>query len=100
MKINSWHKKDIANTANSAPHSMEIMKAYMDYIVLHGDKTGAAIYSISDLESNTVTMYFSPEASELAAAFEATPCEKPEASSRLGTFVGHSKNGRSHFWSE
>lgn len=95
-----WYQKNIGQTANSAPHNMEILKAYTDYIVLHGDKTGAAIYSISDLESNTVTMYFSPEASELAAAFGATPCERPQASSRLGTFVGHGKNGRSHFWSE
>ena len=100
MTNENWHHKNIGKTANSIPPSMDILKAYMNFILLHGDKTGAAIYSMSDLESNSVTIYFSPEASELATAFEATPCEKPQASSRLSRIAGHDKDGRSHFWSE
>jgi len=97
MSNEIWYQKNIGKTANSLPQSMEIMKAYMAYAAIHGEWTGAAIYSASDAESTSVTIYFSPEASELAAAFEATPCEKPQASSRLGPFAGHDKDGGSHF---
>lgn len=100
MESQIWYQKNIGKTANSLPQSMEILKAFMNYAIVHGDQTGAAIYSISDLASNSVTIYFSPEASQLAADFEATPCEKPQASSRLSRIAGHDKDGRSHFWSE
>lgn len=100
MENQVWYQKNIGKTANSLPQSMEILKAFMNYAVVHGDQTGAAIYSISDLPSNSVTIYFSPEASQLATAFEATPCDKPQASSRLSRIAGHDKGGGSHFRSE
>lgn len=97
MSNEIWYQKNMGKTANSLPQSMEILKAFMNYAIVHGDQTGAAIYSISDLASNSVTIYFSPEASQLATDFEATACEKPQASSRLSRIAGHDKDGGSHF---
>lgn len=69
----------------------EIKAAFRPLFVAAGEPSDMAVFTRLESEGRLhceVIAYFTPAASELAAAFEAQPCDKP-ARGGLGLLTGH-----------
>lgn len=86
--MSTWYSKNLGNGMAAHAPSIDINKAYLEYVLIHGEDTGAAVFSRIDLETGIVTAYFSPEAITLAEKFGAHPCSKPVRDKRLGLLAG------------
>lgn len=94
--MTTWYSKELGDGIDALAPSLEISKAYVEFIALHGDQTGAAVYARNDREQNIKTMFFTPQAEGLAKAFGATPCPTP-SSQGLILHVGSARDRTIHF---
>ena len=95
--MSTWYSAELGDGIAAHAPSQAINTAYLSYALIHGEDTGAAIFSRMDLKANMVTAYFSPEAATLAAQFGGTPCAKPERTGRLGLLAGSALDWARHF---
>ena len=86
--MTTWYSKDLGHAADAHSKSIDINKAFLAHVLIHGESSGAAAFSRMDLHTGNVTVYFTPQASMLASQFGATPCEKPLRDKRLGLLAG------------
>ena len=99
--MTGWHSKELGDGVEAYVPTSEIQEAFLT-LTLTQARTGrystdAAIFSHYDLESNVVTVYFTPTAEFLAVAFGATPCEKPVPTGDFALIVGDARAWEAHF---
>ena len=87
-----WYSKNIGDGIKAYEPSKQIQEAFPPLFTAAGTPVSMAVFSRYDLETNVVTVYFSPEAAELAQIFSATPCEKPSFENSLGLLAGDQKS--------
>lgn len=86
--MDTWYSKSLGDGMSAHAPSIDINRAYLEYVLVHGENTGAAVFSRLDLDTGIVTAYFTPEAVSLAKKFGAEPCTKPVRDKRLGLLAG------------
>lgn len=85
--MSEWYSKELGDGVQAFAPTMQILEAFLPASVTAGQPIYMAIFSRYDLETNIITVYFSPAAASLAKIFNATPCKKPSFE-RLGLLVG------------
>jgi len=94
--MEQWHSKALGDGTAALAPSMRIQELFLPMFAASGQPLRMAVFSRYDLESNVVTVYFSPTASRLAELFGAKPCDKP-TSERIGLLVGDMRCWDIHF---
>ena len=82
-----WFSKELGNGVDAFTPSGKIQEAFTPLFIAAGSPEDFAVFSRYDLNTNLVTVYFSPAAALLAKAFGAIPCERP-SSRRMSLLVG------------
>jgi hypothetical protein len=90
--MNTWYSKDIGDGNEARQPSNQIKEVFFLLSAAAGNPIEMAVFSRYDLESNVITVYFSPAAVKLAEAFSATPCEKPSFKHRPELLVGDQRS--------
>lgn len=95
--MSTWHSKNIGDGVQAFDPSQKLHEAFLA-LARSGDlPPGIGVFSRYDLRTNVVTWYFSPEATALAAKFDATLCEKPVPTRGFGLLAGDSQSWKVHF---
>ena len=96
-----WHSKELGDGVEAFVPTSEIQEAFLTLAQTQARtgrySTDAAVFSRYDLKANVVTVYFTPSAELLAAAFGATPCEKPVPTDGFALIVGDFRAWEAHF---
>ena len=99
--MTSWYKKELGDGVEAFVPTTEIQDAFLDLALsqaqLGQHSFDAAVFSRCDLETNVVTVYFTPSARLLAMAFSATPCTKPVPTEGFALIVGDDRAWEGHF---
>jgi hypothetical protein len=97
--MSAWHSKNVGDGVEALAPSMQLHEAFaaLASASTGGLPPGIGVFSRYDLGTNTVTWYFSPEASSLSKVFKAVPCEKPVPSEGFGLLVGDARSWEVHF---
>ena len=96
-----WHSKELGDGVEAFDPTTEIQESFLTLVQTQA-QTGhypfdAAVFSRHDLETNVVTVYFTPSVELLAMECGATPCEKPEAAGDFALIVGDERAWEAHF---
>ena len=94
--MNSWHRKNMGDGIAARHEEERLFKAFQNF-VSNGVFPNISVFFRRDLETNVVTWWFSPEASELAQNFEAQSCEKPLPEGAFGLLVGDNNALKNYF---
>jgi hypothetical protein len=89
--METWYCKTLGNGAAAAAPSHRIQQLFPPLYAASGQPPGMAVFARHDRKANRVTAFFSPRATELAALFGASPCDKP-ASDGIGLLVGAARS--------
>ena len=95
--MDSWYYKELGGGLAAFGPSTKIMEAFMTLAIAGAYSHDLAVFGRYDLQKNVVTVYFTPSASLLAAAFDATSCEKPIPQKGFVLFVGDARSWDIHF---
>ena len=95
--MSAWYCKELGDGVAAFGPTGKIQEAFLALAQVGSIASDLAVFSRYDLESNVVTVYFTPSASLLASAFGATPCEKPSPEGRLSLLVGDGRSWELHF---
>ena len=93
---NSWYSVTFPD-AFSVPTSRMHDIFFALCLARGGHPKGMAAFSIMDRGTGEVTWFFTPEAGDLAKAFEAEPCQKPTPMPGLALAVGNDGSWEEHF---
>ena len=88
--MNSWYSLSLGDGITSAIPSAEIEEAFAKQFSVAGRPADMAVFTRAESEGRLhceVIAYFSPAAQDVAAAFDAEPCEKPTPQG-LGLLAG------------
>ena len=94
--MKTWHRRsmgDSIDAANAAARLVDLPDAWFE---VRG-AIGPAVFSSYDSESNTVTWWFSPEASHLAPLFDAEPTEMPPRVEDFSLVAGDARANSTYF---
>ena len=94
--MQTWHSKALGDGAAAAAPSIRIQQMFRPLFTASGRPARMAVFSHYNRRANVVTAYFSPEATELAAFFDAKPCAKPPGEG-IGLLVGDPRCWEVHF---
>jgi|APLak6261677118_1056115.scaffolds.fasta_scaffold06697_3 hypothetical protein len=83
-----WFSKDIGGKLDATESYDYIKSSFFTAFVAAGKPEGMAVFELYDNTFDIVTLYFTPNAKELAEYFKAMPCEKPPLSIDLTIIVG------------
>jgi hypothetical protein len=89
--METWYCKTLGNGAAATAPSRRIQQLFPPLYAASGQPPGMAVFARHDRKANRVTAFFSPRATELAALFGASPCDKP-ASDGIGLLVGAARS--------
>jgi hypothetical protein len=81
--MRNWYCLSLGDGMTAGMPSTEIEEAFRPAFVAAGSPPEMAVFTRPESEGRLhceVIAYFSPAASEIAEAFDAEPCEKPERS--------------------
>lgn len=97
--MGSWHRLDLGSGTDVYPARTQIMKAFTARMFARGDAPpGTGVFSRYDLSTDNVQVYFTPDLSDLAEQFHATPCDKPLLTAgRIGLLCGNALSLALHF---
>lgn len=93
----TWHTKDVGDGVDAAGPSLKLHEAFFHLVKSGGMPASAAGFGRYDLWANVLTWWFTPQASMLAQAFEAAPCEKPIPEPGFSFLVGDPRAWQVHF---
>ena len=93
----SWHSKELGDGVEANKPTREIQKAFLTLTIARRYSSDAAVFSRYDLETNVVTIYFTPSAELLAKKFGAVPCEKPIPKKGFSLIAGDDSTWEAHF---
>jgi hypothetical protein len=89
--VETWYCKTLGNGAAATAPSRRIQQLFPPLYAASGQSPGMAVFARHDRKANRVTAFFSPRATELAALFGASPCNKP-SSDGIGLLVGNARS--------
>jgi hypothetical protein len=89
--MDTWFCKTLGDSAAASAPSLRIQKLFPPLYAASGQPPGMAVFARHDRKANRVTAFFSPRATELAALFGASPCDKPP-SDGIGLLVGNARS--------
>lgn len=97
----SWYSKELGDGVAAFEPTTQIHNAFLALARAQAQSGrylfDAAVFSRYDLDTNVVTVYFSPSAHLLATAFGATPCEKPAPTEGFALLAGDARAWEKHF---
>lgn len=86
--MNTWYSVNLGDGVEAFVPTGKIQESFMAaYIANGGTTNNMGAFSRYDLETNIVTVYFTPAANLIAKMFQAVPCDKPSIKN-LGLLVG------------
>jgi len=89
----TWHSLTLQGEDTIKSTIKRIMTAFTPKFIGSGQPISMAIFSSSDnLNSDEVTLYFSPKAVSLAVQFGAAPCDSTFSNQKLALLVGNEKS--------
>jgi hypothetical protein len=89
VAVSTWFSKEMGNAMYAEAPQYDIQKAFLPLFVAAGQPDDMAVFSVFDVHSSCVTLYFSPAAATLAQMFGAVACDAPSPYSRdFGMLVG------------
>ena len=89
--METWYCKSLGDGVGASAPSLRIQQLFPPLYAASGQPSGMAVFSRHDRKANRVTAFFSPRATELAALFGASPCDKP-SSDGIGLLVGNARS--------
>ncbi len=92
--MSSWYSVNLGDGIMAAAPSAEIEELFLPLFMTAGKPPDMAIFTRLEFEGRLhceVIAYFSPAAREVANAFDAEPCEKPERTG-LGLLAGDERS--------
>jgi hypothetical protein len=89
--MDTWYCKVLGHGAAAFAPSARIQAMFSPLYAASGQPSSMAVFARHDRKANRVTAFFSPRATELAALFGASPCEKP-SSDGIGLLVGNARS--------
>ena len=92
----TWFSKRLGDGVDAHGPSTRILDAFMPVYIASGQPPNMAVFSRYDMKENVVTVYFTPEAANLALTHGASPCEKP-SSEDIGLLAGDQTAWQTHF---
>lgn len=93
-----WYRLDLGNGHVAHGQTTKLQDAFMEVLLRAPPDSDMALFSSYDREADNVQIYFTPGASNLAAAFGAKPCEKPVPGKyKIGLLAGSSDALSRHF---
>lgn len=95
--MDTWNSIAVGDGVAAFQPSEQLHQAFLVMAASGGVPKNAAVFSCYDLEANVVTWYFSPEVTNLARTFGATPCDKPTPSKGFGLLIGDGRSWMAHF---
>ena len=95
--MSTWYSKELGDGVAAFGPSSKIQEAFFQLAKAGANVEDIAVFSRYDLETNVVTVYFTPSASLLASAFNASPCENPTPGGGLALLVGDARSWKIHF---
>ena len=97
----SWYSKELGDGVEAFAPTSEIQSAFLSLTLAQAGTVqysrDAAIFHRYDLESNVVTIFFTPSAHLLARTFGATPCERPVPTEDFRLVAGDDRTWEVHF---
>ena len=93
----SWYSKELGDGVEANKSTKEIQEAFLTLAMAGRCSSDVAVFSRYDLETNVVTVYFTPSAELLAKKFGAVPCEKPIPEEGFGLSAGDAMALEVHF---
>jgi hypothetical protein len=88
--MNSWYSVSLGDGMMAGAPTADIEAAFLPSFTAAGRPPDMAVFTRPESESRLhceVSAYFSPAAAEVAKAFDAEPCERPERGG-LGLLAG------------
>ena len=95
--MTTWHSKNVGDGVEALPQVQKLHQAFIALAKAGGLAPTIGVFSVYDLHANVVTWYFSPEATLLAQAFGANPCDKPIPDGDFALTVGDARARDFHF---
>jgi len=89
--MTQWHSKELGDGVDALAPQRAILDAFIQLVKAGSQLAGIAVFSSYDTHRNVVTVYFTPNATAIAQAFGALPCERPSREHRLGLLAGDQK---------
>ena len=89
--METWYCKTLGDGVGASAPSLRIQQLFPPLYAASGQPSSMAVFARHDRKVNRVTAFFSPRATELAALFGASPCEKP-SSDGIGLLVGNARS--------
>lgn len=90
--MTTWSSIDLSEDVAVKKTMQRIMDAFIPKYIGAGRPLGMAIFSSTSRESNSLTLYFSPNTVSLAMQFGATPCEGVFVDQELSLLVGDERS--------
>ena len=99
--MTSWYSKELGDGVEAFVPTTDIQNGFLTLAQSQAQlgrySFDAAVFSRYDLETNVVTVYFTPSAELLATAFRASPCTKPVPTEGFALIVGDARAWEAHF---
>ena len=89
--METWYCKTLGDGVGASAPSLRIQQLFPPLYAASGQPSSMAVFARHDRNTNRVTAFFSPRATELAALFGASPCAKP-SSEGIGLLVGNARS--------
>ena len=95
--MKDWHRKDVGDGISAFAPTAKLHRDFIAMSKTFGFPPNVGVFSRYDLRENMVTWWFSPEASALAKAYDAEPCDKPQPEGEFALAVGDANAMEAHF---
>lgn len=97
--MTGWQKCEMRSGVPVFASSQELMKTVREYSVSLHDAIPPSfgVFHIYDVQDNSMTWYFSPEAAVLARQVGGEPCKKPVFAMGFGLLAGNKASAMLYF---
>jgi hypothetical protein len=96
-EMSTWYSKNLGDGNTAFGATGQIQEAFLSLAKAQDVSPEIAVFSSHDLETNIVTVYFTPSAELLAKSFGASPSDKPEPADGFSLLVGDANSWETHF---
>lgn len=86
--MSSWYKLALGNDDQAFEPTLRIQQMFMSKFLMCSPGSGRALFSCYDKDADTLSLYFSPAAQDIALRVYAEPCEPPMAADCIGLLAG------------
>lgn len=86
--MSRWYKLDLGNDDEAFEPTLRIQQMFMSQFLMCSPGSGRALFSCYDKEADSLSLYFSPAAQDIALPVYAEPCDPPLAVDCIGLLAG------------